>query len=114
MVLPARCCRFTIFRMMPEARVAAPLSADTAARLAREFYGVSATARSLPGEYDDNFYLSTADARAFILKIMHPAREDSFVDLQCSALLHLAVHAPELSLPRIIPAAKGESYRRAV
>jgi 4-aminobutyrate aminotransferase-like enzyme/Ser/Thr protein kinase RdoA (MazF antagonist) len=100
--------------MMPEARVAAPLSADAAARLARELYAVSATTKPLPGEYDDNFYLSIPDARAFILKIMHPAREDSFVDLQCSALLHLAVHAPKLSLPRVIPAAKGESYTRAV
>jgi len=98
--------------MMPEARVAAPLSADAATRLAQEIYGLPAVARSLPGEYDDNFYLMAADSRAFILKVMHPEREDAFVDMQCEALTHLAARAPQLALPRVIPSATGSFFTR--
>src|SRR5258707_1471825 len=98
--------------MMPEARVAAPLAADVAARIAREVYGLAAAIRVLPGEYDDNFQLQAEDSRAFVLKLMHPAREDSFVDMQCRALTHLAGRAPHLALPRVIATAKGELYTR--
>src|SRR6267142_1776016 len=98
--------------MMPEARVAAPLTTDVAARIAREVYGLAAAIRVLPGEYDDNFHLEAGDSRAFVLKLMHPAREDSFVDMQCRALTHLAGRAPHLALPRVIPTAKGELYAR--
>jgi len=98
--------------MMPEARVAAPLSADVAARVAAAVYGLTATIRLLPGEYDDNFHLQASDSRAFVLKLMHPAREDAFVDMQCRALTHLALKAPRLALPRVIPTTGGELYRR--
>jgi 4-aminobutyrate aminotransferase-like enzyme/Ser/Thr protein kinase RdoA (MazF antagonist) len=98
--------------MMPEARLAAPVSADRATRLAQEIYGLPAAARSLPGEYDDNFYLLTADSREFVLKVMHPVREDAFVDMQCGVLTHLAARAPQLALPRVIPSATGQSFTR--
>jgi len=77
--------------MMPEARVAPRLALTDARRIALELYGLEATARSLPGEYDDNFELLNSDSRVFVLKLMHPAREDSFVDMQCRALTHLGV-----------------------
>jgi len=97
---------------MPEARVAAPLTTDVAARIAREVYGLEAAIRVLPGEYDDNFQLQAEDSREFVLKLMHPAREDSFVDMQCRALTHLAGRAPHLALPRVIATSKGELYAR--
>ena len=97
---------------MPEARVAAPLTTDAAARVAAEVYGLTAEIRVLPGEYDDNFHLKTADSHAFVLKLMHPAREDAFVDMQCRAFTHLAGKAPHLALPRVIPTARGELYSR--
>jgi 4-aminobutyrate aminotransferase-like enzyme/Ser/Thr protein kinase RdoA (MazF antagonist) len=98
--------------MMPEARVAPPLTARDASRIASQAYGLEATARTLPGEYDDNFHLLTADSRAFVLKIMHPAREESFVDLQSRALTHLAQRAPHLALPRVVPTSGGELFTR--
>jgi 4-aminobutyrate aminotransferase-like enzyme/Ser/Thr protein kinase RdoA (MazF antagonist) len=98
--------------MMPEARVAAQLTAEVATRVAAEVYGLTAEIRVLPGEYDDNFHLRAADSRAFVLKMMHPAREDAFVDMQCRAFTHLAGKAPHLALPRVIPTVKGELYRR--
>ena len=68
--------------MMPEARVAPPITAVEAARIALDLFGLHATAHFLPGEYDDNFHLQSADGRAFVLKVMHPSREEFFVDMQ--------------------------------
>ena len=96
--------------MMPEARVAAPLSPELAERLAGRVFGVTAGIQRLPGEYDDNFRLLTTDNRAFVLKVMHPAREESFVDMQCRALAHLAARAPKLALPRVIPSTVGDPF----
>src|SRR6266700_4595969 len=94
--------------MLLEERVAHHVTETEAARLAREVYGLEAAARALPGEYDDNFHLTAADGRGFVLKVMHPAREPSFLDLQCKALVHLAERAPQLSLPRVLPNRSGE------
>ena len=96
--------------MLLEARVAHHVTEAEAARLAREVYGLEAAARTLPGEYDDNFHLTAADGRAFVLKVMHPAREPSFIDLQCKALVHLAEHAPQLPLPRVLSNRGGELF----
>jgi 4-aminobutyrate aminotransferase-like enzyme/Ser/Thr protein kinase RdoA (MazF antagonist) len=93
--------------MLLEERVAQPTTEAQAIRLARELYGLEATARALPGEYDDNFHLTSADGREFVLKVMHPARELSFIDLQCRGLTHLAQHAPQLPLPRVITNRSG-------
>ncbi len=87
--------------MIPEARVAEPVTEAEAVRLAREIFRFTVSAEALPGEYDDNFHLSTANGPEFVLKIMHPAREPSFVEMQCQALEHLATHAPQLGLPRV-------------
>src|SRR5712692_1294456 len=104
--------------MLLEARVAQPVTEAEAVRLARELYGIETTARALPGEYDDNFHLTTnesltptrpgpTDGHAFVLKVMHPAREHSFIDLQCQALRHLERRAPQLPLPRVTPNRSG-------
>ena len=94
--------------MLLESGVARPVSAEEAARLARDLYGLAVTAKSLPGEYDDNFYLVAADGAQFVLKIMHPARERAFIDLQCQAMQHLARHAQGLVLPRVVATQSGE------
>ncbi len=98
--------------MMPEARVAAPLSTELAGRIAEKLFGVTSAVRCLPGEYDDNFHLVAADHQAFVLKVMHPAREESFVDMQCRALGHLAARAPQLALPRVISSTAGDPFTR--
>ena len=78
--------------------------------LARDFYGLSCQARELPGEYDCNFNLRTADKREFVLKCMHPARERVFIEMQCAALAHLAKSDPRLPLPRLQPTMKRDVY----
>lgn len=92
--------------MLLEERVAQPTTESQAVELARSLYGLTVTAKSLPGEYDDNFHLTPRDSApespaGFVLKVMHPARERSFIDMQCRALLHLAARAPQLTLPRV-------------
>jgi 4-aminobutyrate aminotransferase-like enzyme/Ser/Thr protein kinase RdoA (MazF antagonist) len=98
---------------MPEARVAPPVSTAEAERIARELYLLDSEVKRLPGEYDDNFHLTSSDGREFVLKIMHPVREESFVDMQCCALLHLAERAPRLLLPRVQRAATEELFVHA-
>src|SRR3989442_5226661 len=99
--------------MMPEARIAAPVEIHEAVRLARELYGLEISADRLPGEYDDNFHLTVGDGRAYVLKVMHPSRESSFLDLQCGALQHLAERAPQLSLPRVCHTRDNQAFQTA-
>src|ERR1700693_6245766 len=94
--------------MLLESGVAQPIAVDEAARLARDLYDLDVTAASLPGEYDDNFHLIAADGVQFVLKVMHPARERSFIDLQCQGLVHLAKNAEGVVLPRVIPTQRGK------
>jgi 4-aminobutyrate aminotransferase-like enzyme/Ser/Thr protein kinase RdoA (MazF antagonist) len=109
-----------------EERVSQPITETEAVRLARDLYGIDVTAKALPGEYDDNFHLIrtetlaapvTADSNvdplgssAFVLKVMHPARDHSLIDMQCRALQHLAVKAPQIRLPRVCPLPSGDLF----
>jgi Ser/Thr protein kinase RdoA (MazF antagonist) len=79
--------------VLPEGRAERPVSEGDATRLAASLYGLDAWARSLPGEFDDNFRLTAADGRSFVLKAMHPARERGLVAMQCAALAHLEARA---------------------
>ena len=99
--------------MLPEARVAEPVTEAEAARLAREIYGLAVTAQTLPSEYDDNFHLIASDGRSFVLKVMCAARERGFIEMQCSTLEHLAQRAPHLKLPRVCPTRSGQSFETA-
>jgi 4-aminobutyrate aminotransferase-like enzyme/Ser/Thr protein kinase RdoA (MazF antagonist) len=94
--------------MLLESDVAHPVGVEEAVRQALDLYGLDVTAKSLPGEYDDNFHLTVADGAQFVLKVMHPARDRSFIDLQCQALQHLGKHAEGVVLPRVIPTQRGE------
>jgi 4-aminobutyrate aminotransferase-like enzyme/Ser/Thr protein kinase RdoA (MazF antagonist) len=96
--------------MFLETQIARPIKADESARIAREFYGLATTAKSLPGEYDSNFHLTASNGREFVLKVMHPARERSFIEMQCATLIHLEQNAPQLDLPRVVRNLKSELF----
>ena len=96
--------------MFLEQRTAVAISTLHAERLAKELYGIAAQARALPGEYDCNFHLRASDGHEYVLKCMHPARESSFIDMQCAALAHLATNAPRLPLPRVQLTKRGDRY----
>jgi 4-aminobutyrate aminotransferase-like enzyme/Ser/Thr protein kinase RdoA (MazF antagonist) len=113
--------------MLLEERVARPVTAKEAEQIARELYGLETTAKALPGEYDDNFHLAlakgasgpavgdgahgAATAAGWVLKVMHPARDASLIELQCSALQYLTKKAPHLMLPRVVAARDERLFR---
>ncbi|MBK9944585.1 MAG: aminotransferase class III-fold pyridoxal phosphate-dependent enzyme [Kouleothrix sp.] len=88
------------------------LDHNDAVRLAHDLYNLQALARPLPGEYDDNFHLLDTNGAAYVLKVMHPDREPALIDAQCRMLAHLAAHAPELDLPRVLPTRTGQLATR--
>jgi 4-aminobutyrate aminotransferase-like enzyme/Ser/Thr protein kinase RdoA (MazF antagonist) len=88
-------------------------TADDAAGLARDLYGLEAGACPLPSEYDDNFRLETADGALRVLKVMHPMRDAGFVDLQCAALGTIAERAPDLPVPAVVPGRSGRPWTAA-
>jgi 4-aminobutyrate aminotransferase-like enzyme/Ser/Thr protein kinase RdoA (MazF antagonist) len=96
--------------MFLEERTAVAVSAAEAERLAADLYGVTAVATNLPGEYDCNFHLRANDGRAFVLKCMHPAREESFIEMQCAALERLRERASHLPLPRVQLTMQGTQF----
>jgi 4-aminobutyrate aminotransferase-like enzyme/Ser/Thr protein kinase RdoA (MazF antagonist) len=114
--------------MLLEERVGQAITDAEAVRFARELYGLEVAAKSLPGEYDDNFHLTTIQSAApmestseataerepsgsaFVLKVMHPARERSLIDLLCRAMKHIGQRAPQLALPRVCPQRSGEVF----
>lgn len=97
--------------MLLETPVSRRTSEAEATQLAREWFGIEASAKSLPGEHDENFHLISPDGREFVLKLMHPARERSFIALQCAALQHLAEQAPQLVLPRVVLSRDAEPFK---
>src|SRR5215469_5906117 len=109
--------------MQMEERVGQAITETQAVEFAGELYGLTVTAKSLPGEYDDNFHLTKTDnsaagmatrvsrnATSFVLKVMHPARERTFIELQCRTLQHLAERAPQVLLPRVCATRSGEIF----
>ncbi|MFN0119148.1 MAG: aminotransferase class III-fold pyridoxal phosphate-dependent enzyme [Blastocatellia bacterium] len=80
-------------------------AASRAEQLAARLYGLSATARALPGEMDHNFHLTSEDESQYVLKIMHAGRERGLIEMQCAALGRLALRAHDLPLPHPIHAA---------
>jgi Ser/Thr protein kinase RdoA (MazF antagonist) len=82
----------------------APAEAE---RVARERWGIDATARLLTGERDRNFHLHARDGSHYVLKFANPVEDAAVTDLQIKALQHLARVDPGLSVPRIVPLPDG-------
>ncbi|TPM40780.1 phosphotransferase [Mesorhizobium sp. B2-3-4] len=72
-------------------------------------YGLTGSARPLPGERDHNFHIETAGAGEFVLKISHPAEEAGFTDFQNKALDHILAVDPTLPVPSLHKSLQGEA-----
>ncbi|MBK6709532.1 MAG: aminotransferase class III-fold pyridoxal phosphate-dependent enzyme [Chloroflexi bacterium] len=84
-------------------------SIQDAVRLARELYGLEATAVSLPSDRDQNFRLTAVSGSQFVLKIAAANEERDVLDLQNAAIAHLRRReslAP--CLPDVIPTLDGQ------
>jgi len=82
-------------------------TASEAERIADEHFGVTATARSMPSERDQNFHLSRQEGTGFVLKLSNRAEAPIVTDFQTQALLHIAEQAPELAVPRVCRTLSG-------
>jgi Ser/Thr protein kinase RdoA (MazF antagonist) len=82
------------------------LAADTLASLAEAHWGVSGTLHPLTSERDQNHRLDTATGQ-FTLKLANPAEPAALTEFQTLALLHAAARAPDLPIPRVLPAQDG-------
>ena len=63
----------------------------------------------LHGERDRNFRLDSGATR-HLLKVHNPADPETVLDLQCSALRHLATVAPDLPVPAVVPTLDGRPW----
>ena len=80
---------------------------DEALRIARDVYGLDASLRPLSGERDCNFYIQTADAREYVLKIVDGAADPQTTDCQVRVLRHLSEQDPSLPTPRLVSTLSG-------
>lgn len=88
-----------------------PVAAADAVLLARRHYGLDVTeAVELVSERDRNFRLTEARGRRYVLKITNSAEERQVTFLQIEALRHVAQRAPDLAVPRIVPADAGSDH----
>ena len=72
-----------------------------ACSIAEEQYGLQVSARQLPGERDQNFYLKASNGKEFVLKIAYSAEDRDLLELQNKVMGLLARGAPGLSIPRV-------------
>ncbi len=80
--------------------------------LAERHFGVTAAAEPLTSERDQNFRLTTADNRRFVLKIANATEQPEILEFQNAALEHLASRQPGLAVPRLQRSASGQSILR--
>src|SRR5262249_49596527 len=80
-----------------------------AEQLAKERYGMRASATPLPSERDQDFYLTSESGEEFLLKIPNVSEDKKVLELQNDAMAHLAEKAPSLAIPRVCLTKSGES-----
>ena len=61
-----------------------------AVSIARDLYGIQATAAPLPSERDQNFRLTDETGRRFVLKIANASEDPTMLDCQNQAMQHLS------------------------
>ncbi len=91
---------------------ATAVSAEDAEELARDRYGLTATATRLTGERDENFRLCGANGAQYVLKIASAAEEPAITDLPTAALLYLERVDPGFPCPRIVRTLEGDTHCR--
>lgn len=92
--------------------LAPSLSPPTAARLARDHFGIDGRATPLPSERDRNFLVEAGDGRRMVLKVANAAEERAMLEAQQAALRHLAGRVDVV--PPVLPTVHGETLARAV
>ncbi len=73
-------------------------------------YRIGGRLAPLPGYHDRNFRVRTDGGGDLILKVMHQGCDPDLVDMQCAALDHIAVRAPDLPVAGIVRRLDGRLH----
>jgi hypothetical protein len=84
------------------------LAVEALARLAENHWGLAGDLIPLTSERDQNHRLDTPDG-SFSLKLANPAEPPALTEFQTLALRHIARTAPDLPIPRVVPALDGRT-----
>ena len=90
------------------------LSARHAEDVARERYGLDATAEPLVSERDQNFRLTDASGAAWVLKVSNAAEDRGVVEMEVAAVERIRSVDPALPVPVARPALDGSTVVTAV
>lgn len=85
---------------------------DEVRNIGKDLFGLGGEIRPLTGERDLNFRLSAPDGGLFVVKFSNAEEDESVVDFQRQALMHLAQIAPDLPVPRVRRTLQGDLYTR--
>src|SRR3954468_8375517 len=83
---------------------------DSASRIARQLYGVDATALPLTSERDQNFLLTTTTGERRILKFANALERPELLEAQQAAMAHVAPHLA--ACPRPLPTLSSDIVTR--
>jgi len=83
------------------------ISADAAARVLRELYGIEGALSRLYSERDQNFRVRATDGSDYVLKIANSDEDPGVLDMQHQALAHVEARDPDLPTPRVIRTRDG-------
>lgn len=83
------------------------MTADRAAALLFEHFGITGTLTLLASERDTNFHVAADDCE-YVFKIANSAEDAVVTDFQNQALLHLADADRDLPVPRVVRARTGD------
>ena len=86
----------------------ARLSPLDAIAVTRRVYGIDGAATRFSTEKDDTFRIDASDGARYVLKVSNPGETAEELDLQVSAMRHVAVAAPHLPVPRVLPSIDGQ------
>ncbi|MCV9907581.1 aminotransferase class III-fold pyridoxal phosphate-dependent enzyme [Brucella sp. HL-2] len=89
-------------------------SAIDAERLAKEVFGVSASASELDSERDCNFRLKTGTESDWILKIVNASEPKVESEFQTALLHHLSIAKSRLAVPHLKASLAGDVLAQAV
>jgi 4-aminobutyrate aminotransferase-like enzyme len=81
-------------------------------RAVLDHYGLEGTLAPLPGEWDQNFRLDAGGGRRCVVKLANRGHEEGVLELQSSALDHLAASALTVRSPGIVRTGSGEPLAR--
>ena len=76
--------------------------------ITRRVYGIDGAATRFSTEKDDTFRIDASDGSRYVLKISNPGETAEELDLQVAAMRHVAVVAPGLPVPRVLPGIDGQ------